>query len=79
MKTKFHILHFRYKGFRDYEPKICYYDKIMKLVSVPPDGLWVNAYGDFIEIRMDLYSGNPHLIRDPVCSFFYSIPKRYCS
>ena len=78
MKTKFHILHFRYKGLKDYEPNICCYDKIMKLVSVPIEDLWVNAYGDIMEIRTDLWA-KPHLIRDPACSFFYSISKRDCS
>jgi hypothetical protein len=78
MKTKFHILHFRYKGLRDYEPNICCYDKIMKLLSVPLEGLWVYAYEGVIDIRTELW-GKPHLIRDPACSFFYSMPKRYCS
>ena len=78
MKTKYHLLYFKHNGLRDYEPKICLYDKIMELVSVPIEDLWANAYGDVIEIRMSLWA-KPHLIPNPLCSFFYSMPKRYCS
>ena len=79
MKSKYHLLYLEYGGGpRVYEPKICLYDKNMELFSVPIEDLWVNAYGDAIEIRMSLWA-KPHLIPNPLCSFFYSMPKRCCS
>ena len=80
MKTKYHLLYLSYNYSNNtYEPKICLYDKNMEVFSASVEDLWVNAYGDVIEIRMDLYRGNPHLIHNPKCFFFYSMPKRYCS
>ena len=79
MKTKYYLLYLGHCGAsRVYEPKIYLYDKSMELFSVPIEDLWVNAYGDAIEIRMSLWA-KPHLIPDPSCSFFYSMPKRCCS
>lgn len=78
MKTKYHLLYLSYNYSNcTYEPKICLHDKNMELFSASVEDLWVDAYGDVIEIRMSLWA-KPHLISNPLCSFFYGMPKRCC-